>query len=101
MDGEQHQAPLYEISLPQALDLRAAAPLVNSLLLARGSAVRLDGSQVRSVGAQCLQVIVSARHTWERDGLHLTIVNPSENLMSAFADAGLTIEGMEEGDHGT
>ncbi len=58
--------------------------------------MRLEGSQVKTVGAQCLQVIMSARHTWERDGLPLTIANPTEELMAAFADTGLDIDSIVE-----
>ncbi len=100
MNEEQAQTSLYEVTLPEALDLRAAVPLVNSLLSARGGAIRLDGAQVRNIGAQCLQIILSARQTWERDGLSLTIINPTQELLTAFADAGLTIEGIVEGEQG-
>lgn len=100
MEEEQPQTTLYEVTLPEALDLRAAAPLVNSQLSARGAAIRLDGAKVRSVGAQCLQVILSARQTWERDGHPLTIINPTEELLTAFIDAGLSIEGIVEGEQG-
>ncbi len=100
MSAEHAQTSLYEVSLPEALDLRAAVPLANTLLSARGGAMRLDGSQVKSVGAQCLQVILSARQTWERDGFQLTIISPSEQLLTAFADAGLCVEGIVEGDRG-
>ena len=96
MTSTTGQASLYEINLPASLDLRAAAPLATALLSARGGGMRLDGSQVRTVGAQCLQVIMSARHTWERDGLPLTIANPTEELMAAFADTGLDIDSIVE-----
>lgn len=98
MTATTGQASIYEINLPAALDLRAAAPLASALLTARGGGTRLDGSQVKSVGAQCLQVIVSARHTWERDGLPLTIVNPTEDLLAAFADTGLDLDSIVEGE---
>lgn len=100
MDEEQPPTSLYEVTLPEALDLRAAVPLVNSLLSARGGGMRLDGAKVRTVGAQCLQVILSARQTWERDGFPLTIINPTEELQAAFADAGLNIEGLVEVEQG-
>jgi chemotaxis protein CheX len=100
MNEPRTQSPLYEINLPKALDLRAASPLANSLLSSRGGAMRLDASQVETVGAQCLQVILSARQTWERDGVPLTIVNPTTALLSAFADAGLNTEGLIEVEQG-
>jgi chemotaxis protein CheX len=100
MDEPQTHSPLYEINLPKALDLRAASPLANALLSSRGGAMRLDASQVETVGAQCLQVILSARQTWERDGVPLTIVNATTALLSAFADAGLNTEGLIEVEQG-
>ena len=77
--------------LSPVLDLRAAAPLAAAILTAHGNQLVLDGSNVEKVGAQCLQIIVSARKTWERDGLSLSIANPSRELEEAFAIAGLSI----------
>lgn len=96
MEGTTAQASLYEIILPETLDLRAASPLATALLSARGGGMRLNGSHVKTVGGQCLQVIVSARQTWERDGMPLTIVNPTEEFLAAFADAGLSIDSILE-----
>lgn len=87
---------LYEIQLPPSLDLRAATPLAEALLSARGAGMRLDASQVQSVGAQCLQVIASARQTWDRDGMPLTIVNPTAALIEAFEVAGLDVHSIVE-----
>ncbi len=69
--------------LPDVLDLRAAAPLAGDLLVLRGRALRLDASGVQSVGALCLQILLSARVTWQADKNPLTIVTPS----TAFNDA--------------
>ncbi len=96
MNSTTGQASLYEINLPASLDLRAAGPLATALLSARGGGMRLEGSQVKTVGEQCLQVIISARQTWERDGLPLTIANPTGELMAAFADTGLDIDSIVE-----
>jgi chemotaxis protein CheX len=51
---------------------------------------------VKRVGAQCMQLIVSAHLTWERDGLHLTLTRPSEELAEAFEVAGISIDGFTE-----
>ena len=84
------------LTLPEILDLRAAAPLATSLMAAQGSSLILDGSKVKKVGAQFMQLIVSAHLTWDRDGLHLTLTNPSQELTEAFKAAGVGIDGFTE-----
>jgi chemotaxis protein CheX len=84
------------VPLPETLGLRAAGPLAASLLEARGSTVKLDASKVQSIGAQCMQVIFSARQTWDRDGNNLTIKNPTEEFLDAVSVAGLSIDNILE-----
>ncbi len=80
MDGPD--APL---ALPAVLDLNAAAPLARALMDRRGRPLVLDGSAVRRLGGPCLQVLLSARVTWEADGLSLTLAYPSPDLEAALA----------------
>jgi chemotaxis protein CheX len=75
--------------LPAALDAGAAGELARSLLALRGQPLVLDASGVGRVGALGLQVLVSARRTWGRDGLALTIERRSEVFAAALARAGL------------
>ncbi|HJT42506.1 MAG TPA: STAS domain-containing protein [Rhizomicrobium sp.] len=70
--------------LPEVLDLRAAAPLSGDLLALRGRALYLDASGVKTVGALCLQVLLSARVTWQRDDLPFSVVTPSAAFSSAM-----------------
>lgn len=80
------QQPLSEtvFLLPDVLDLRAAAPLASDLLALRGRALCLDASGVKSVGALCLQVLLSARMTWETDKKPLVIAAASPAFSSAM-----------------
>lgn len=78
------------VTLPAELDIKAAAPLVAELLAARGRDVTINASQVERVGAQCLQVLLSAASTWGADGNELALAEPSP----AFADA-IEIAGLE------
>ena len=55
------------------------------------SAVVLDGSQVDRVGAQCLQVLLSATATWQADGMELTVEEPSPAFAAALQTAGLDL----------
>ena len=78
------------LTLPSELDIKAATPLAAEFIAARGTDVALNASQVERVGAQCLQVLLSAAATWEADGQELVVHEPSP----AFADA-IRIAGLE------
>ena len=86
MDVENAQEAA--LRLPEALDLRAAAPLRSELLGRRGEPVTLDGSEVARVGGLCLQVLIAARQAWAGDGNAFRITNLSEALKEAFTISG-------------
>ena len=79
------------ITLPEELDIKAAAPLAAELSAARGTDLRLNLSQVERVGAQCLQVLLSAAATWSADGVELMLEEPSPAFVDAAATAGLDL----------
>ena len=79
------------ITLPTELDIKAAMPLATELIAARGKDLALNASQIERVGAQCLQVLLSAAATWEADGQELTIEEPSPAFSDAIQTAGLTL----------
>jgi chemotaxis protein CheX len=70
------------MTLDQVLDLRAAAALKENLLAVRGEDVTLDASDVQRLGGQCLQVLLSAKRTWDADGRIFTI-SPQSELFAA------------------
>ncbi len=78
------------LTLPTELDIKAAMPLAAELLALRGRDLALNAAQIERVGAQCLQVLLSAAATWEADGQELVVQEPSP----AFADA-IRIAGLE------
>jgi chemotaxis protein CheX len=82
MDTLAH--PASTLPLAEVLDLKAASALATDLLALRGADVALDGSAVQRLGAQCLQVIMSARATWDKEGASLQIVNPSRDLIEGL-----------------
>jgi chemotaxis protein CheX len=92
------RAPARQFVLPEILDLRAASPLASSLLSARGESLSVDASKVVSIGAQCLQVILSAKLTWARDGHNFVITNPSEPFLESLKETGLAARNLMEGD---
>ena len=75
-------------ALPAVLDLNAAGPLASQLLARRGSPLIVDGSAVERMGAQCLQVLLAARKTWESDGQAFELIAPSTALITALAAFG-------------
>lgn len=72
------------LRLAEILDLKAAGPLSAELMSLRGLPVELDGAQVRRLGGQCLQVLISAWQTWAADDCSFHIVNPSADLQDAL-----------------
>lgn len=82
------------VDLPPHLDLTAATPLAEQLLALRGEAVVIDASAVERVGAQCLQVLLSAVVTWKADMNPLEITKPSEGFEEGLRLLGLSLEGL-------
>jgi len=84
------------LDLPETMDLRATASLSAKLLAHQGNQILLNGSKVKKVGAQCLQILVSAARMWERDGVPFALAEPSEELRKSLAVAGIGIETFSE-----
>lgn len=84
------------VHLPEILDIRAASPLVGELLHARGHHLTIDASNVRKIGAQCVQALLSARATWTVDGYSLVVVEPSESFLDTLQTLGIAIGEISE-----
>ena len=79
------------MTLPSELDIKAAAPLAAEFIAARGADLSLNASQVERIGAQCIQVLLSAAATWNADGMELTLEEPSPAFSDAVRIAGLEL----------
>jgi chemotaxis protein CheX len=77
------------LRLPVSLDLPAARPLAAALLERRGKPITIDASAVGQVGAQCVQVLLSAKQTWQADGVSLSIVNCAARMIEDLKLIGL------------
>lgn len=66
------------VRLPETLDLKAAGPLRDMLMEARGAPVEIDASGVERLGGLCLQVLLSAEATWAADTQPFSISTASE-----------------------
>jgi chemotaxis protein CheX len=80
------------VKLSQVLDLNAATPLAKEFLSLRGKPLSVDASGVERVGAQCLQVLLSARATWQADGAAFALVEPSNEFTSTLALLGAPVD---------
>jgi chemotaxis protein CheX len=85
------------VELAPMLDLRAAKPLADRLLALRGSSVKLDASRVEKLGAQCVQVMISATRTWEADGSDIEVVQASPAFLAAMRVMGLSNDNLSTG----
>jgi len=85
--------------LPETLDLAAAGPLARELMARRGGPIVVDASEVKSQGAQGLQVLIAAIRGWERDGEPFTLVNCGPQLIERFrllgVDSGLFLKDIQ------
>ena len=86
------------LQLPEALDLLAAAPLAKSLIERRGASIAIDASSVQRVGAQCVQVLLSAASAWTADGHSLAIVNRSPGFVEGLQLLGIPQDAFIEGE---
>lgn len=84
----EHLIP--SLLLPEILDLKAAAPLVSEFLSHRGQPLDVDASRVERLGAQCLQVLLSAVATWRADEVPFSIRNPSSNFKDGLELLGIS-----------
>ena len=83
------------VRLPAVLDIRAAGTLRDDLLALRGSDIILDGGEVERIGGLCLQVLISARKTWDADGKGFALNPASAALneqMAAYGCADLNTD---------
>lgn len=68
-------------TLDSSLQHAAAAPLAKGLLAMRGRPAVVDGSQVQRLGAQCLQVLLSAAKLWQADNQEFSLVDCSNSMI--------------------
>lgn len=76
--------------LPERFDSAAASGVLDEFKRHRGNALTVDASAVRRVGAQGLQILLSATRTWQSDGHALSLENASAELMDAAQLLGLS-----------
>ena len=85
--------------LSGVLDIKAALPLAESLLAQRGSELVIDASRVERLGAQSLQILLSAVSTWQADGVSIEFIELSEPFVHALELLGIEPETFMSGSH--
>lgn len=83
--------------LPAILDLKAAIPLVEGLLAQRGSDLTVDASHVERLGAQSLQILLSAVSTWHAEGFAIEFQDASEPFVQSLELFGIDSEDFLNG----
>ena len=91
MDTESCNNEDGRIILESALDQRATASLKEELLVMRGANLVIDASQVERIGAQCVQVLLSAVKTWALDGHTIAIFDESPAFSEAATHLGVCL----------
>lgn len=96
MDGRSSEVPTAKtqatMDLPPMLDITAAAQLAGDIIGHRGKDLAVSAAQVQRVGAQCLQVLLSAAATWSQDGMEFEVTDASPEFTEALETAGLGME---------
>lgn len=77
------------MDLPPMLDITAAGPLASDLIGYRGKDLSVNAAQVQRIGAQCLQVLLSAAATWSQDGIEFEVTDASPEFAEALETVGL------------
>lgn len=85
----KNKKSLATLVLPERFDGSAAASVATLFLDRRGTPLVVDASHVGRVGAQSVQVLVSAVRTWKFDGVAMTISNPARELLDGLRLLGL------------
>lgn len=78
------------LKLPETLDLIAANGVHEQLVGLKGNSVEIDASDVRKSGAQCIQVLMAAKKTWDADGKTIVVGAMSETFENTLKLLGIS-----------
>ena len=86
---EDNPQPQAFYALPATLDADGAVRLANVLPDLRYAPLTLDASATRRIGAQGLQVLLSAAQSWRGDGLPLALINLGDEALGQIRAMGI------------
>lgn len=81
-----------ELSLAKVLDLNEASALHAKLMTLRGSNLVIDASGVERAGALCVQVLIAAARSWEKEKLSFGFSKLSDSLAKTLQLIGVNHE---------
>ena len=82
------------LKLPEVLDLNAASRLHEQVLAHKGEDIDIDASEVTRVGAQCVQVLLSAALSWRSDEQSLKVGKASDAFVKTLQLLGISDEAL-------
>lgn len=90
------------VCLPSKLNSAAAAEVLDAIKAKNGQPLCLDAAHVTTVGAQCLQILVSAKRCWQAAGHKFELTNLTQSVRDNLPVYGLTADqiGAGEGANG-
>lgn len=84
------------VPLPPKMDTAASGELCRKLVEARDEDVVLDATAVEMIGAQCLEVLMSAGVLWKKADRAISIENVSPQMLDDLGRFGLTPDTLLE-----
>ena len=82
------------LKLPSVLDLNAASRLHEQVLALKGKDIAVDASDVIRVGAQCIQILLSAARSWQADSLAFAVSQTSDAFENTLQLLGISDESL-------
>jgi chemotaxis protein CheX len=77
------------LALDESLDVTQASGLASSFLSLRGKDIIIDASGVKHFGAQCGQVLLAAKKSWDKAGHGLRFAGVSPEFIECLRLLGL------------
>lgn len=87
-------APQKILKLPEILDLNAAGRLHEQMLAHRGGNISIDASEVSRIGAQCVQVLLSAAQSWRSERQQFRVDQASDAFVKTLQLLGISDEAL-------
>lgn len=82
------------IELPKILDMIAAPALRENFLLKEGYPIFVDAKRVQQLGAQCLQILLSAKMAWQADECDFILDQPSNDFIEFLRFMGVSVDDL-------
>jgi chemotaxis protein CheX len=82
------------LKLPAVLDLTAASRLHEQVLALQEENIAVDATEVSRVGAQCIQVLLSAAESWRVAGRTFSVNQASEAFAKSLQLLGVADESV-------